>query len=207
MSETINMSDSILYLGDTALDDAAAYLAGVMNHSGLQVDYVPSDQPASPDLFDEPRSLYVLSDYPAANLAGDLQRKLLTHVENGSGLLMCGGWESFHGVGGDWDGTAIGSVLPVQIAAQDDRVNCDHPVLLRRVEEHAILDDLPWATRPPVIGGFNRVQAKPEGRLLLEAVHFAARCEGADIVFDQTGSDPLLVVGTHGRGPAIHLLR
>lgn len=196
------MPTPILYLGDTALDDAAAYLAGVMTRARISFDYVASNRAARAELFDEQRPLYVISDYPALQLTAKLQRKLVKHVENGSGLLMCGGWESFHGVGGDWDGTPVGNALPVKIAKTDDRVNCGHPVLVRRIdmEPHSLLDGLPWNERPPVIGGFNRVEAKPEGRTLLEAVHFHANCVDGDFKFERQSSDPLLVVGTHGNG-------
>lgn len=194
------MPHPILYLGDTALDDAAAYLAGVIHHAGWAFDYLPSDQPATAELFDDRKSLYILSDYPAEHLAEPLQRRLLEHVEDGSGLLMCGGWESFHGVGGDWDGTLVGDALPVEISGEDDRVNCDHPVLLRAINKHPILAGLPWGERPPVIGGFNRVRAKSAGTTLLEAVHFNACCDNGEFRFDENGAGPLLVVNSHVKG-------
>ena len=38
------MRRTILYLGDTALDRQASYLAGVLTHYGLDFDYVGSDE-------------------------------------------------------------------------------------------------------------------------------------------------------------------
>eukprot|EP00913_Durusdinium_trenchii_P035246 g32976.t1 len=200
------MSSSILYLGDTDLTDAAAYLAGVMTHAGLRFDYVPSDRAADAALFDEPRGLYILSDYPAAQLTDTLQQRMLADVSGGAGLLMCGGWESFHGLGGDWDGTPVAAALPVTISTEDDRMNCDHPVLLRRAESHSLLEGLPWESRPPVIGGFNRVAVGPAGQVLLEAVHFSACVDGESFAFERTAVDPLLVVGTHGEGRTAALM-
>ncbi len=85
--------------------------------------------------------LFILSDFPAANFSEDAQQAVLDRVAKGAGLLMVGGWESFHGAGGDWDGTPIGNVLPVEIAGQDDRRNCDVPVLVagsRNIPLHRI---------------------------------------------------------------------
>lgn len=194
------MTGSIIYFGDTALGGAAAYLAGLLNHWELQYDYVPSNVVADASLFAAERSLFVLSDYPAAMMDERLQRLLLAQVEQGAGLLMCGGWESFHGQGGDWNGTPIGNALPVEIAAVDDRVNCDRPVLVRRLAEHPAVAGLPWDERPPVIGGYNRVRAKPEASVLLEARQYAARFEGDACVFEPAERDPLLVVGSWGEG-------
>ena len=36
------MTDKVLYLGDTALDAAASYLAGVMLHCNIPFDYIDS---------------------------------------------------------------------------------------------------------------------------------------------------------------------
>ena len=194
------MSESILYLGDTHLTDAAAYLAGLMHSFDWEFDYIPSDQPVSVEMLEAPRSLFVISDYPAARMSAAAQQKLLAQVANGAGLIMIGGWESFHGLGGDWDGTAVGNALPVLIAAEDDRMNCDQPVLVSRVAKHPALEGLPWDSRPPVIGGFNRVVAKPESTVLLEAQRFAARQQAGRFTFEPLDRHPLLVVGEFGHG-------
>lgn len=194
------MPESILYLGDTHLTDAAAYLAGLMHSWGWRFDYLRSDQALTPEMLDTPRSLFVVSDYPAARMSDEVQQRLLAQVSEGAGLLMIGGWESFHGLGGDWDGTALGNVLPVQIADEDDRMNCDQPVLVRRVADHSVLAGLPWDSRPPVVGGFNRVLAKPDSKVLLEAQRFTARQHDGAFSFEPLDRHPLLVVGSHGRG-------
>ncbi|MFM9965265.1 MAG: glutamine amidotransferase [Planctomycetaceae bacterium] len=194
------MTNSILYLGDTHLTDAAAYLAGLMHSWGWRFDYVPSHQPAPTAMFDEPRALFIVSDYPAARMDAVAQRKLVEQVANGAGLIMIGGWESFHGLGGDWDGTPVGNALPVVLASDDDRLNCDQTVLVRRIAEHPAVADLPWVSRPPVIGGFNRITPKPAATVLLEAQRFAARCDGESFTFVPLDRHPLLVVGELGRG-------
>lgn len=194
------MANSILYLGDTHLRDAAAYLAGLMHGWGWSFDYVPSHESAPVEMFDPPRALIIISDYPAARMDVAAQHKLIEQVAGGAGLIMIGGWESFHGLGGDWNGTPVGDALPVVIAAEDDRMNCDQPVLVRRLVEHPILAELPWDSRPPVIGGFNRITPKPAATLLLEGQRFAAQCVGSEFSFTSLDRYPLLVIGEHGRG-------
>jgi hypothetical protein len=194
------MSASTLYLGDTNLTDAAAYLAGLMHSWSWAFDYVRSDQSLSLEMLETPRSLFVVSDYPAARMNAAAQERLLAQVAGGAGLIMIGGWESFHGLGGDWNGTAVGNALPVDIAVEDDRMNCDQPVLVRRVSDHPIVDGLPWVSRPPVIGGFNRFVAKADANVLLEAHRFAAREQAGHFGFEPLDRHPLLVVGEFGRG-------
>jgi hypothetical protein len=194
------MSNSILYLGDTHLRDAAAYLAGLMHGWGWGFDYVRSDESLPAERLDAPRALFLLSDYPAARMESAVQRRLLEQVAAGAGLIMLGGWESFHGLGGDWDGTPIGDALPVVIATEDDRMNCDQPVLVRCVAEHPAVSGLPWDVRPPVIGGFNRFVAKREATVLLETQRFTARIAGGAFVFEPLDRHPLLVIGALGCG-------
>jgi hypothetical protein len=194
------MSAPILYLGDTSLQSAAAYLAGLMHAWGWSFDYLPSDQPAGPAVAAAPRALFVVSDYPAVRMGAESQRRLLEHVQGGAGLLMLGGWESYHGCGGNWDGTPLASALPVEISPRDDRVNCDQPTLLEAIGEHPVTRDLPWQSRPPAIGGLNRLRPRAEATLLLQAQHFAVRREASGFCFEPSGSDPALVVGRFGDG-------
>lgn len=169
------MPGSILYCGDTELTSAAAYLAGVMTHAGMAFDYVPSNVPLDAALLEVPRSLIILSDYPAAMIPLDLQDNVVDLVEAGTGLLMIGGWESYHGFGGNWDETLIGDALPVEIAKEDDRINFDQGAYLREVTATAATAGLPWRDRPPVIGGMNRFRAKPDTQTILEAVPLSSR--------------------------------
>jgi hypothetical protein len=194
------MTVSVLYLGDTSLQGAASYLAGLITHWDWTLRYVPSHVPAVPELFDEPRSLVVLSDYPSVRLSPSLQQRLVQLVEAGAGLLMIGGWESFHGCGGDWDRTTVAAALPVEISPTDDRVNCDQPALVRCVREHPTVRDLPWDTRPPCLGGFNRFRPQAEAQVILETQRFRALRDGENFRFEPVGRDPLLAVGTYGQG-------
>ncbi len=195
----------ILYLGDTTLTTAAAYLAGVLHASGWTYDYMPSDEVAAGSLFEKPYRAYVLSDYPAARLSTSLQRKLVGQVAQGAGLLMIGGWESYHGLGGDWDGTPVAEILPVEISDRDDRVNCDHPAFVRaEYHLHPITRGLPWDERPPLIGGYNRFVARDRAETVLHvmrySVSFNAATPSAAPLLVEVDEDPLLVIGSHGQG-------
>jgi hypothetical protein len=198
----MNSADSfdVLYCGDTSLETAASYLAGLLARAGVQFHYVPSDRNVDAKLLERPWSLLILSDYPAARLPVHLQSQVVQRVNAGSGLLMLGGWESFHGLGGDWDGTPVGDLLPVTIRTSDDRWNCDRPLVVKQQTAHAIVDGLPWEERPPLVGGLNRVQAKADDSVLLTAEQFDLRWLGDAAEMTPSASHPLLVVGRRGQG-------
>ena len=195
------MSDKhVLYLGDTSLSGAAAYLAGLMTAFGIGFDYVPSDRPITAERLKKARKLFILSDYPSKNLTAKAQAAILGQVHRGAGLLMIGGWESFHGHGGNWDDTPIGRALPVEISSEDDRINCDQPALLIRKSKHAIVEELPWSSHPPTVGGFNRLIARRASETLLLVQRFNAKMTRGRIAFTTDEQHPMLVIGTHGKG-------
>jgi uncharacterized membrane protein len=194
------MPGTILYCGDTHLRSAAAYLAGVLASSGEEFTYVPSDRAlATPDLAERP-GLVILSDYPAARVSPPLQERLVELVAEGTGLLMIGGWESFHGQGGDWDATPVAECLPVEISPEDDRLNSDRPLLVRRTARHEITRGLPWKRRPPHVGGLNRIRPRDAAEVLLVCDELRCRRKRGGWKFRTRAVHPLLVVGSHGRG-------
>ena len=191
----------VLYLGDTALSGGAAYLAGLMTAFGIGYDYVPGDVNLSSEMASVRRKLFILSDYPSSRMPAAAAEIVLKQVhDHAAGLLMIGGWESFHGHGGNWDGTPIGNALPVEIFDEDDRINCDQPALILAGEAHEITAELPWASRPPTIGGFNRVIAKPGSATPLLVQRFSAVYDAGRFQFTPEEQDPLLVIGAHGFG-------
>ena len=193
------MTAEILYCGDTCLKGPASYLAGVLTHWGFEFDYRPGDSSLqSHDVLQ--RNLVILSDFPAAGMNSSVQNTLLEAVRAGTGLLMIGGWESFHGLGGNWDTTKLAEVLPVEMLTVDDRLNCDHPVLLRKSTTHPITDPLPFADRPPCVGGFNQFTAKSDGIVLLEADRLECRHRDGDWQVRKLQTHPMLVVGQFGQG-------
>ena len=201
------MNGSILYCGDTELNGAASYLAGLMTAWGWSFHYIPSHQGIKQTDIERPWSLLIISDYPEYQINAACQQLALSHIEKGCGLLMIGGWESFHGHGGNWDQTLLGSVLPVEIQHSDDRVNFDQSAWLSPVESHPITAGLPWQSHPPAIGGMNRVVAKANTSTLLSANSFSIKTSVADAgggtptwSFSPSQIFPALVVGEHGQG-------
>jgi uncharacterized membrane protein len=193
------MLSRVCYLGDDTLAGAAVYLAGIMTHFGLDFDHVPSTDPPDAAFNARQYALYVLSDYLRARLADEHLDHLVRSVRSGSGLLMIGGWESFHGRLGEYHETPLADVLPVQMLAEDDRRNCAQPCLVEKVADHEILEGLPW-DMPPAIGGFNALTPKPHAQTLLRAATFAVRFGGERFEFTAGEEWPLLVVGEYGLG-------
>jgi uncharacterized membrane protein len=210
------MPAPILYCGDTNLEGAASYLAGLMTHFGWRFDYVPSHVPMTREMIERSHSLLILSDYPAAQFDDELQEIALKQVEAGMGLLMIGGWESFCGSGGNWGDAPLANALPVEIGDADDRINFPQPTVLSTCcldvseeespedfqVQHHILGGLPWDEAPPTIGGLNSVDIKSSAWPLLDATSFRfwydeAKVEWCkEIAFTYRG----LVVGRHGSG-------
>jgi hypothetical protein len=198
---TTVISQRVLYCGDTSLGSAAAYLAGLLTHWNIDFDYVSSDRDLPDDAIASAPRLIIFSDYPAACVSESQHSRIMDLVAHGAGLLMIGGWESFHGLGGDWDTTPLADILPVAISSSDDRTNCDCPVLVRpTVDSHPVIDGLPWSTRPPLIGGFNQFTPKAGAEVLLESVQFAAATDDNTFTFRMTNCAPLLVTGRCGSG-------
>ncbi len=93
------MAGKICYLGDDHLQGAAAYLAAVLLHYGLAFDHVPTAEPPPADFISRPYAVYVVSDYSAACFGEANMRHVAARVEQGAGLVMFGGWQSFYGPG------------------------------------------------------------------------------------------------------------
>lgn len=190
----------MLYLGDTSLTTAACYLAGVMHHAGFSFTYRPSSHVLRADDLQAAGKLLILSDYPASRVSPALMQQIVEQHQYGMNLLMIGGWESFQGLDGKWQGTPVGDLLPVIMQPTDDRMNVDGPAFVRCHGNHAITRDLPWDSRPPLIGGFNRVTAKQDAHTLL-SVDLNTACRtptGMELQLQST--HPLLVVREQGPG-------
>jgi uncharacterized membrane protein len=194
------MQESILYLGDTTLNGAASYLAGVMHACGIAFDYLPSDEKFSSSLLAAAKKAVIISDYPAKNFSPDQLDFLAQKVAEGMGLLMIGGWESFTGAGGDYNKTVFSSILPVVMQGSDDRVNCSQPCLIEKAKDHKIIDSLPFERSPPCIGGFNKFTAKWDAEIILLARRFSVSFQDGSFRFRRLKeAHPLLVVGTYGK--------
>ncbi|UCC22965.1 MAG: hypothetical protein JSW23_02540 [Planctomycetota bacterium] len=195
------MGKAILYLGDTALNEAGSNLAGVMTHHNISFDYLPSDRKFPDALLENKYQAVIISDYPADNFSARQIKTIVEQAAAGTGLLMIGGWESFTGDGGKYADTELSSVLPVIMQSEDDRVNWFAPCLAEKIKEHEILGSLPFEQNTPDIGGFNRLKSKPDSDTILLARRFkASYVNGAFTVTPLPDPDPLLVVGSYEKG-------
>jgi uncharacterized membrane protein len=195
------MKNRILYAGDTSLSTAASYLAGVLTHRELEFDYLASDQPIGSVLSDSKYGLYIISDYPVNNWKDEDFELVIKAVRDGSGLLMIGGWESFHGLAGEYHDSPLREVLPVEMLAEDDRVNSSQPWIIEKNENHPIVNGLPFEEAPSYVGGFNRLRTKEISSelLTLRELKILSSHEGS-LRMELRTSVPLLVVGTSGAG-------
>lgn len=203
------MPAAILYCGDTDLSSAAGYLAGMMTQFGWEFEYRPSEVPLTSRDEVSGRKLYIFSDYPAVNVSKELQIHIADQVAGGAGLLMIGGWESFHGFGGNWDGTPVGDLLGVSISARDDRCNSFSPAMLvpEGAADHPTVTNLPWRSSPAFVGGWNAVELTTAVPLL--NIRQFQECRLADdgtLLGTSPRSFPGLTVNSHGAGRATAFL-
>ena len=115
---------------------------------------------------------------------------LRQRVEDGAGLLMCGGYFSFQGIDGKarWRRTPVEDVLPVTCLPWDDRVEMPEGTTGEIVlPDHPTMAGLTQAW-PPLLG-VNEVELRDR-----DDVKLVARLP------DDQGGHPLLVVGEYGKG-------
>ena len=194
------MRAPVLYMGDTSLETAARYLAGILKTFQIDFDYISSSQRCPDQMLDNPYRTIILSDYPAANFSPSQLALLKTKIADGLGLVMIGGWESFIGQGGNYDTTILSEILPVVMQKTDDRVNWWGPCVVEKTSDHVIVTSLPLTMELPVVGGFNEVKAKTNAVTILSVRRFSVSRAGNVFTFISQGISPLLVVGTCGKG-------
>jgi uncharacterized membrane protein len=151
----------LLYLGDNT-GTSAEYLKDVCLELEHNVEHIDSKN--SIDQLSSPYDIYIISDYPAQKLSAKVSQDIINQVKSGKRLIMLGGWDSFNGRGINYAGHPIATVLPVTLQEEDDRVNAPQGMLLEK--EPSFSSDLPidW-THPPVICGYNAVEAKAGARV------------------------------------------
>jgi uncharacterized membrane protein len=90
-------------------------------------------------------------------------------VEQGGGFLMVGGYLSFAGLNGiaRWADTDIETILPVNIAHHDDRVEVTQGFRFQlNQKDHPIVASLPWNDSDWTLCGYNRVTLKDGATLI-----------------------------------------
>lgn len=197
----------VCYLGDNSVQGSAGYLAGIMTHFGIPYDHVDGDAKPGADFLETEYAAFILSDYESKNFSDAQFAHLQKCVAEGAGLIMFGGWESYHGRFGEYDETVLKEILPVEMLPEDDRRNYAQPVLVVPAdgqEDSPILAGLPWQT-PPGIGGFNEFRPKKDSEVILEAVRFGVTQQRQYFQFEIQAKTPLLVAGTYGKGRTVAL--
>ncbi|MBP7496062.1 MAG: hypothetical protein KA792_00155 [Bacteroidales bacterium] len=112
-------------------------------------------------------------------------------VQNGGGLMMVGGWQSFTGRRGigNWGNTPVEEALPVKcLEANDDRNETPEGVHIEVLKpEHPVVKGLNWEGCPP-FSGYNRIIAKPDAEVIAKVKGF---------------NDPFIVAHKFGKGRSI----
>jgi len=191
----------VLYLGDHK-GGSARYLLAALKWANMPVTHLDHAEKPPRALLEGKREwdVVILSDYSARRLGSTADRNLAAQVrEEGLGLLMVGGWESFAGKTAGYRGTAVAEVLPVRLASEDDRRNVPTGLLLWPSMAHPVLDGLSFR-RPPVVMGFNAFTPRASGQVLMQGLEIRARGRGKTPQVSTGPSRPMLVVGEVGKG-------
>lgn len=187
----------------TEYAEGVQWLRAALEGGGWTVDFMPSHVAAR----DFPATAEALGAYGCVMLSDIGANTLLLHPETftksrvlpnrlhalrdyvgaGGGLVMVGGYMTFQGIEAkaQYAGTAVEGVLPVTLLRDDDRVEAPQGAQPSIADSnHPILGDVPpdW----PLLLGYNRVVPKPGATVLA-----------------RIGDDPLLVVGTYGKGRGV----
>jgi uncharacterized membrane protein len=186
----------VLYCGDATMATGACYLGGVMTLAGIGFDYVEMEASFPERTLEKEYALIILSDYPSGNFPPGVLKEIARKVEQGTSLLMIGGWESFHGLIGNYQASDLAPILPVECLRQDDRLNWCQGLIPEVVSPHPILQGLPW-DEPPMVCGCNIVRAKKEATVVLALRKLFI--EKGQLSLGKE-SFPLLVVGSYGKG-------
>ncbi len=183
----------------SSYNEGGTAMIAALRAGGVEVTYQPShvaanDFPTSREAL-ERFDVVILSDIGANTLllpdrtfvrsepTANRLHLIRDFVAGGGGLLMVGGYLTFQGIQakGNYKGSAVEDVLPVELSASDDRVEAPQGVTPEVVEAgHPVLAGLAdW----PHFLGYNRAVARPDTTVLA-----------------RVGDDPFIAVRTVGRG-------
>lgn len=155
----------LLFLGE---GPRAAYLEGALQTAFTVTRVLASETVAEAGADLAAHDLLLFSDYPGHRLAAEEHARVVDLVtQQGTGLLMIGGWSSFGGPRGSWHGKPVADLLPVTISPTDDRTNTPlGTVLLARAEPHPAIVGI-QGQEPCVVVGYNDVRARPDADVLV----------------------------------------
>ena len=161
----------ILYCGDSHEGGPANYLLGILNANQADITHIPPGIQLDPKILNQKFDGIIFSDYGRDCVSDKAEEKVIYQILSGTGFLMVGGWGSFAGPFGGWQGSEIEKLLPVNCLKKDDRHNLGSGLYVFKKKNHAILKgvDLKQA---PVIIGFNEVKPKKDSEVLLTVKAF-----------------------------------
>jgi uncharacterized membrane protein len=182
---------TVFYAGDSPAGGPANYLLSILKSLKLDVTHIPPGKKIPKPVLKKTFDLYIFSDYGYIDLDAVAEKRICDAVNfEGASLGMIGGWGSFSGNFGGWRKSDLAKLLPVQLSSSDDRLNYASGLYLKTCQQHKILKSLKW-NPSPVICGLNRVKAKKEAKVLVEA--FPLIHKETSVALSKKGY-PLLVV-------------
>ena len=188
----------ILFLGETA-GGSAEYVRDSLLEFKHVVTHVDSRSQLPP--IQKTYPAIIISDYSSSRINAPASKKIIESVEQGSRLVMIGGWESFNGKGQSYFNHPIAEILPVNLDRDDDRRNYPQGLILSPDPAVASLSKLDWS-HPPVICGYNHADPKPGSKVLVWMKPIDS--DGTTIAFGQ--AEPLVIRRSHSRGIVIACL-
>lgn len=182
----------LLYAGDSPAGGPANYLlALIATLPDVRLTHVPPGQKLKPSLLARRYDAFILSDFSRADLPSASEKALAGQVKEGAGLMMVGGWGSFAGPFGRWQGSAVEKLLPVECLRKDDRRNVSAGLLIREDFRHPMFKGLSFS-ESPVLCGLNEVRARRGSRTVLSAAAMENRAGKVSV--SRRTVYPLLVV-------------
>ncbi len=162
---------NVLYCGDSHEGGPANYLLGILNYIHADVTHIPPGVQLDPAIFNQRFDAIILSDYGRVCVSSKAEEKIVYQVLSGTGLLMVGGWGSFAGPFGNWSGSEIEKLLPVNCLKKDDRHNLGSGLYVFKKKNHPIVKSVNFK-QAPVIIGFNEVKPKKGADIVLTVKAF-----------------------------------
>ena len=153
----------ILYAGDSEPGGPANYLLAVLRFMKARFIHIPPGRKLAPSLFEKRFDGVIFSDFSKKNVSTVCEQALIQQIESGTGFLMVGGWGSFAGPFGNWQGTELAEIFPVHCLKHDDRMNLPSGAWVTPKKRHPILQSLSFSN-PPVICGLNQIRPKKIAR-------------------------------------------
>ncbi len=156
----------VLYAGDSPVGGAANYLLGILNSIRAEVTHLAPSEKMTEKILERNFDVIIFSDYSRDKVSDACQAVIARKTAEGTGFLMIGGWGSYSGPFGNWRGSFIETLLPVDCKKGDDRTNFPGGASLVPKLKHPVLKGLSFAYSPAICG-MNEIYPKKKSRVVL----------------------------------------